>query len=79
MAGASPTFLPNLVYGWFLNTSAEHYQVHNCHVKHTNSECLSDTIQFQHRSITNPLLSPANKLMLPLANCKEILSGHLKG
>ncbi|KAL7475549.1 hypothetical protein ACHAW6_001459, partial [Cyclotella cf. meneghiniana] len=67
------------VDGWYLNTSAEHYRDHNCHVKHTNSERLSNTIQFQHKSITNPSLSPADKLMLALANCKEILSGHLKG
>ena len=67
------------VDGWYLNTSVEHYPVHNCHVKHTKSERLSNTVQFQHKSITNPLISPVNKLMLALANCKEILSGHLKG
>ena len=67
------------VDGWYLNTSAEHYRVHNCHVKHTKSERLSDTVQFQHKSITNPSISPADKLMLALANCREILSGHIKG
>ncbi|KAL7488941.1 hypothetical protein ACHAW6_014541, partial [Cyclotella cf. meneghiniana] len=67
------------VDGWYLNTSAEHYRVHNCHVKHTRSERLSDTVQFHHKSITNPSISPADKLMLALANCREILSGHIKG
>ncbi|KAL7476263.1 hypothetical protein ACHAW6_002135 [Cyclotella cf. meneghiniana] len=73
------TWAYHSVDGWYLNTSAKHHRVHNCHVKHTKNERLSDTVQFQHKSITNPSISPADKLMLALANCKEILSGHLKG
>eukprot|EP00804_Cyclotella_cryptica_P015402 CCRYP_008024-RA/>CCRYP_008024-RA protein AED:0.10 eAED:0.10 QI:0/-1/0/1/-1/1/1/0/936 len=73
------TWAYHSVDGWYLNTSPEHYRVHNCHVKHTKSERLSDTVQFQHKAITSPSISPADKLMLALANFKEILSGHLKG
>eukprot|EP00804_Cyclotella_cryptica_P013348 CCRYP_005123-RA/>CCRYP_005123-RA protein AED:0.24 eAED:0.24 QI:0/0/0/1/1/1/2/0/905 len=63
------TWAYHSVDGWYLNTSPEHYRVHNCHVKHTKSGAFP----------IHPSISPADKLMLALANCKEILSGHLKG
>ena len=63
--------------GWYLNTSPEHYRVHNCHIKSTKAERLTDTIQFKHKNITNPTLSHSDKLMNVLANCKAALLGHL--
>ena len=73
------TWAYHSIDGWYLNTSTEHYRVDNCHSKHTKSKRLSDTVHFQHKNITNPSISPADKLMLALANCKEVLAGHLKG
>jgi hypothetical protein len=35
-------------------------------------------VLFQHKSITNPTVSPQDKLMLALANCKEALAKCLK-
>ena len=61
--------------GWYLNTSQDHYQVHNCHVKSTKAEQLSNTVHVCHKSITNPALTPHDKLMLALANCKAALAG----
>jgi hypothetical protein len=43
---------------WYLNTSKEHYCVHNCHVKAMRSERLSNTVPFKHKHITNPSLTP---------------------
>ena len=63
--------------GWYLNTSPEHYRVHNCHIKSTRAERLTDTIHFKHKHITNPTLSHSDKLMNALANCKAILMGTL--
>jgi hypothetical protein len=60
---------------WYLNTSPDHYRVHNCHVKSTKAERLSDTVHFRHKTITNPTLTPHDKLMLALANCKAALTG----
>eukprot|EP00956_Cyclotella_meneghiniana_P003707 scaffold4513_cov37-Cyclotella_meneghiniana.AAC.2 len=60
---------------WYLNTSPEHYRVHNCYIKATKNTRLSDTVQFQHKSITNPELTPADKLMQAIANCKAALKG----
>jgi hypothetical protein len=63
------------VDGWYLNTSPEHYRVHKSYTKSTKSKQFSDTVQFQHKSITNPSLTPANKLMNAIANCRKAIKG----
>ncbi|KAL7483589.1 hypothetical protein ACHAW6_009233 [Cyclotella cf. meneghiniana] len=63
--------------GWYLNTSPEHYRVHNCHIKSTKAEQLMDTIQFKHKHITNPTVSHSDKIMNALANCKAALMGKI--
>ena len=65
--------------GWYLSTSPEHYRIHNCHIKSTSAERLTDAIQFQHKNITNPTISPQDKIMLALANCKTALTGMMSG
>ena len=65
--------------GWYLATSPKHYRVHNCYVKTTQAERLTDTIQFKHKNITNPTISPHDKIMHALANCKEALKGMMNG
>jgi hypothetical protein len=61
------------VDGWCLFTSPEHYCTHNCHVKHTKSKRLSDTVQFQHKCITNPSITHADKVMHALAECVKAI------
>jgi len=61
------------VDGWYLYTSPKYYHTHNCHIKHTKSEQLSDTVQFQHKRITNPTITHADKVMLGLADCVKAL------
>jgi hypothetical protein len=63
--------------GWYLNTSPEHYCVHNCHIKNTKAERLTDTLQFKHKNITNPTLLHTDKLMNALANCRSALMGKV--
>eukprot|EP00804_Cyclotella_cryptica_P003418 CCRYP_018558-RA/>CCRYP_018558-RA protein AED:0.36 eAED:0.21 QI:0/0/0/1/1/0.83/6/0/1396 len=53
------TWASHCIDGWYLNTSAEHYRVHNCHIKSTKAERLSDTVHFKHKDITNPSLPQA--------------------
>jgi hypothetical protein len=43
--------------------------------KHTKSERLSNTVQFQHKRITNPTITHTNKVMHPLADCVKALQG----
>jgi hypothetical protein len=63
------------VDGWYMFTSPEHYRTHNCHIKHTKSERLSDTVHFQHKRITNPTITHADKMMHALADCVKALQG----
>ena len=64
------------VDGWYVNTSPEHYRTHRCHIKSTNSDRLSDTVYFHHKHITNPTLTPADKLMAAIADCSRALLTH---
>eukprot|EP00804_Cyclotella_cryptica_P002761 CCRYP_009625-RA/>CCRYP_009625-RA protein AED:0.25 eAED:0.25 QI:0/0/0/1/0/0/4/0/596 len=59
-------------------TSAHHLSItraHRCHIKSTNSERLSDTVVFQHKSITHPSLTPTDKLMQAVSACAAALKG----
>jgi hypothetical protein len=69
------TWAYHLVNGWYLFTSPEHYCTHNCHIKHTKSKRLSNTVQFQHKCITNPSITYANKVMQALAECVKAIQG----
>jgi hypothetical protein len=55
------------------------YRVHNCHTKSTKSERLTGTIQFKHKHITNRTLSPQDKFMHAIANCRAALEGLMNG
>jgi hypothetical protein len=63
--------------GWYLYTLPEHYRLHNCQIEQTKKERLSNTVHFKHKHITNPTLTPTDKLMKALANCKAALEGKL--
>ena len=63
------------VDGWYIATSPEHYRTHRCHIKATHSDRLSDTVQFQHKSITNPTVTHADKLMQAIDDCNQAIKG----
>jgi hypothetical protein len=71
------TWAYHLVDGWYLFMSPEHSCTHNCHIRHTKSKQLSDTVQFQHKHITNPTITYANKVMHTLADCVKALQGMM--
>ncbi|KAL7488865.1 hypothetical protein ACHAW6_014730 [Cyclotella cf. meneghiniana] len=59
----------------WLTDAPKHYQTHKCHIKHTNSECFSNTVKFQHKRITNPSISPADKIMRAILSCIHAICG----
>ena len=73
--GKRGTWAFHLVDRWYLLASPKHSCTHNCHVKHTKSKCLSDTVQFQHKRITNPSFTHRDKVMRALANCVKAIHG----
>jgi len=60
---------------WYLSTSPEHYRTHMCHVKETRSKRLTDTVQFNHKNITNPTLTHTDKIMQAISACANALKG----
>ena len=46
--------------GWYLSTSLEHYRCHRIYVKNTQDERISNTINFKHRYITQPTVTPTD-------------------
>jgi hypothetical protein len=46
-----------------------------CHIKHTKSKQLSNTVQFQHKQIINPSITHADKVMHELADCVKAIQG----
>ena len=63
------TWAYHSVDGWYLGTSPEHYRMHRCYVKSTRSERLTDTVQLNHKHITNPEVSGADKVMHAITTC----------
>ncbi len=67
----------HLVDRWYLFTSPEHYRTHNFYIKHIKSKQLSNTVQFQHKCITNPSITHADKVMQALAECVKAFQGMI--
>ena len=57
------TWSHHAVDGWYLATSPENYRMHLWYAKATNSECFTDTVQFNNKHITNPTITHVNKVM----------------
>jgi len=51
------------VDGWYLYTSPDHHRTHACRIKTTKKEQLTNTVNFQHKRITNPTITHADKVM----------------
>ncbi len=71
------TWAYHLVNGWYLFTSPGNYCTHICHIKHMKSKQLSNTVQFQHKCITNPSIMHTNKVMQALEECIKTIQGMM--
>ena len=67
------TWVYHTVEGWYLATSPEHYRTHICHIKSTNSERFTDTIHFNHKKITRPTITHADKVMAAISDCTKAI------
>jgi hypothetical protein len=63
------------VDSWYIDTSPKHYRTHRCHIKDTKSDRFSDTVEFEHKRITNPTISPADKIMNAISSCIKTIEG----
>ena len=60
--------------------SPEHYRTHACHVKATSSKLFTNTMELQHKSITNLTVTHAEKVMKVILDCalaiKDVTAGN---
>ena len=57
----------------------EHYRIHMCHMKTTNSEQLTNTLQLIHKTITNSTITYADKVINAIYVCAAALRGVAGG
>ena len=55
------TWVFHLLDGCYISALPEHYRVHNFDIKEIRRKSFSDTIQFQHKSITNTTITYERK------------------
>jgi hypothetical protein len=67
--------------GWYIGTSPEHYRSYRIFVKAMRSHCLSDTVFFKHKYITQPTVTPADAIIKALCDFMVTLKGttNLRG
>ena len=64
--GKIGTWAYHNVEEWYLETSPEHYRTHRCHIKSTNSEHFTGTINFNHKKLT--------QVMAAIADCAKSIN-----
>ena len=57
------TWTAHIVVGCYLGTSPDHYRSHLIHVKGTKAECVSGTVFFKHKYLTNPIVTHADRVV----------------
>ena len=60
--------------GWYIGAFPEHYRTHHIFVKAFCSHCLSDTVYFKHKYITQPTVTTADDIVKAL----QVLMATLK-
>jgi hypothetical protein len=61
--------------GWHLGSSTEHYRCWWVFVKETRSKCITDTIFFKHKYITQPTVTPADAIVKAYQDLTFALQG----
>ncbi len=61
---------------WYIGTSDEHYCCHKIYCHKTRSERISDTVSFQHRYLTQPVVTPADAVIKTMGDLQSILKQH---
>ena len=73
------TWTYHTVEGWYLATSPEHYRTHRCHIKTTSNKRFTDTVHFSYKTINQPAVTHADKVMAAIANCAKSIKNFVKG
>ena len=69
------TWVYHSINGWYIRTSPEHYRTQICIAEKTKEPRATDTVQFNHKRITNPTLTHGDKIMKAVADCMKYVRG----
>ena len=47
--------------------------MHKCYIESTRSERFSDTVQFQHKNITNPTITHGDKIVYAISRYTKVI------
>ncbi len=67
------TWAANIIDGWYLQISPEHYQCHQIYVNKTESKRISDTVFFKHRYLTQLTVTLADSIVKALGDLTKAL------
>ena len=67
------TWAYHTVEGWYSAASPEHYHTHRYHIKSTNSERFTDTIHLNHKKLTLPNITHADKVISEISDCEKAI------
>jgi hypothetical protein len=59
--------------GWYLGTSNKHYWCHTIYCTKTRAERISDTVFFQHRYLTQPVVTPTDATIKAMGDLRGVL------
>ncbi len=59
--------------GWYLGTSDKHYRCYTIYCTKTRSERISDTVFFQHKYLTQPVVTPVDTMIKAMSNLRSAL------
>ncbi len=59
--------------GWYLGTSDKHYWCHKIYCTKTRAERISNTVFFQHRYLTQPVVMPADAMIKAMGDLRVVL------
>jgi hypothetical protein len=59
--------------GWYLGTSNKHYQCYMIYCTKTRAKRISDTVFFQHRYLTQPVVMPTDVMIKAMGDLRGVL------
>ena len=69
------TWDPQSCYGWNVGTAMDHHRCFTVWIKKTRAERFTDTVFLKHKYLTNPKLTPEDKVVASA----QILTQEIKG
>ncbi len=64
--------------GWYLKMSPDHCRCHIIFVKATQAKQISDTVYFKHKHITQPTLTPEDRIVQAIQDLSNAIKGGKK-